>query len=137
MKYLMTIFAMAVLAGFAACSTPTNDASPTEESTMNSTPATAPIKPGETLSAKDRAACEAAGGTVGRAGLVNWEHCIMPYKDAGKVCSDNSECTGQCRNTLPAQGSGPVTGKCQANNLPFGCYGEVKNGKVTSRICVD
>ncbi len=95
---------------------------------------------GETASEAERARCEAAGGTVARDGMLGWEQCIQPYADAGKACTDNADCLGQCRLSLgddmPVMGK-PVTGKCQANDSPFGCYATVENGRATPALCVD
>lgn len=130
------IILSAVMIVIAACAAPASDANSNKDDTSTKL-AKVSIEAKENLSASDRAACEAAGGEVGRAGMIGWEHCIMPYADADKVCSDNSECEGQCRYTLPPQGNQPVTGKCQVNTLPFGCYSEVVNGKATPMLCVD
>jgi len=145
MKYLKAIFIMTGLLLLTACVAPTNEAAsePINNAPIAKPPLTKttvlhpPVQPGETINSADRATCEAAGGKVTQAGLIGWEHCAIPYPDADKVCSDSSECTGKCRYSLPPQGQGLVTGKCQADSLPFGCFAEVKNGKATPILCVD
>ena len=92
---------------------------------------------GEIATPAEREACEAAGGTVQRAGLLGWENCVIPYADGGKVCSDNSECLGQCRYTGDWPPKGDVTGLCQKDNMPFGCYSEMQGGQPTPMLCVD
>lgn len=92
---------------------------------------------GEIATPVERKACEAAGGTVQRAGLRGWENCVIPFADGGKVCSDNSECQGQCRYTGDWPPTGKVTGLCQKDNMPFGCYSEMQGGKPTPMLCVD
>jgi hypothetical protein len=95
---------------------------------------------GEKATPVERSACEAAGGTVARDGMRGWEQCIQPFADAGKACSDNADCIGQCRLSLgddmPDMGE-PVTGTCQVNDSPFGCYATVENGQATPALCVD
>ena len=90
----------------------------------------------------ERKACIAAGGAVSPQGLAGYEMCVLPYKDAGKTCSDSSECLGQCRAqslSTPQQSEATqaVKGQCQANNIPFGCYSEIIDGTVQPGLCVD
>lgn len=95
---------------------------------------------GEMATAAERAECEAAGGSVARDGMRGWEQCIQTFADAGKACTDNADCLGQCRLSLgddmPEAGK-PITGKCQATDSPFGCYATVEDGRATPALCVD
>jgi len=88
----------------------------------------------------ERARCEAAGGTVERAGRAGWERCVQTFPDAGKACSGSADCLGECRlaefGDTPEPGT-PVAGVCQANDAPFGCHTVVEDGKVLHSICVD
>ena len=93
---------------------------------------------GERATKAERELCESVDGSISRQGLAGYEMCVRPYADAGKTCQDSSECEGQCR----AQGFGStdasqVSGTCQADNIPFGCYAEVKNGIASPALCVD
>lgn len=83
-------------------------------------------------------ACLAGGGTMKQVGnLQSWK-CITPYKDAGKACTDSSQCEGECRTSVTTQpGNGPVTGACQADNGHFGCSATVEKGQLGRAICVD
>jgi len=95
---------------------------------------------GQFATSQERARCEAAGGTVRRDGMRGWEQCIQTYADAGKTCSDNAECIGQCRLALEdamPDTNASVTGTCQSTDSPFGCYATVEDGKATPAICVD
>ena len=97
---------------------------------------------GAVASAAERQSCTAAGGTISRQGLAGYEMCVLPYADAGKVCSDSSECLGQCRaqtlNTAQqSEAAQNVTGQCQANNIPFGCHSEIIGGTIQPGLCVD
>jgi hypothetical protein len=79
--------------------------------------------------------CTKAGGTWGRVGLLGTEACTLPSPDAGKQCSDSSECAGQCWSSdAPGQ---PGKGMCQPTNMPFGCHSEVLNGVVQPALCAD
>ncbi len=97
---------------------------------------------GAVASAAERQSCTAAGGTVSQQGLAGYEMCVLPYADAGKVCSDSSECLGQCRaQTLntpqQSEAAQSITGQCQANNIPFGCHSEIIGGTPRPGLCVD
>ena len=72
-----------------------------------------------------KAACEAAGGqiVVGLAGPT----CAKPTKDAGKACSDSSQCEGFCL----AQ-----TKTCTPTSPYFGCFAVLERGQ-TPTLCVD
>lgn len=82
-------------------------------------------------------ACSAKGGTIQPVGKAQIPTCVTPYADAGKACTDKSQCQGQCvlEGNLEAQGE--VTGACQKTDRQFGCYARVINGKATGAICVD
>jgi hypothetical protein len=83
------------------------------------------------------AQCSAKGGRMQPVGKAQIPTCVVPYADAGKACTDNSQCEGACilEGNLEAQGE--VTGQCQKTNRQFGCYAKVVNGKATGAICVD
>ena len=97
---------------------------------------------GAVASAAERQSCTATGGTVSRQGLAGFEMCVLPYADAGKVCSDSSECLGQCRAQIlntpqQSEATQAVKGQCQANNIPFGCHSEIISGTAQPGLCVD
>jgi hypothetical protein len=93
--------------------------------------------PGETP--PDAAACARQGGTVRPVCMLGRPMCVIPFKDAGKACTDGDQCQGDCRYS----GSGkvspdtPVTGQCQASNDPCGCFSRVEDGRITGGICID
>ena len=91
----------------------------------------------ESLAAIDREACEARGGEVRQEGMLGMYRCVTPYADAGKECRDDADCEGKCLATDDAMVGEETTGACQANDSPFGCYAEIKDGKITDAICVD
>lgn len=83
------------------------------------------------------AQCSAKGGTVQPVGRAQIPTCVTPYADAGKACTDKSQCQGACiaEGNLEAQGA--TSGQCQKTDRQFGCYAKVVNGKSTGAICVD
>ena len=82
-------------------------------------------------------ACSAKGGTIQPVGKAQIPTCVTPYADAGKACTDKSQCQGQCVLADNLETQGEVTGACQKTDRQFGCYARVINGKATGAICVD
>ncbi len=97
-----------------------------------------PIDPDVSMTASQRAACEAAGGFVERRGRRNAELCVTPFPDAGTICRDGSECQGDCivEGSVQMQTGGDV-GICQRDDALFGCFGTVENGAILRGLCVD
>ena len=94
----------------------------------------------ESLAKLDKAACAAKGGHVTQGGLLGFWGCEIPFPDAGKACSDKSDCAGRCYaadNTDRSAAPGKAKGKCQATNSPFGCHAEIDKGVVEPALCVD
>ena len=88
----------------------------------------------------DAASCKAAGGDWHPVGLLQAEACEIPYPDAGKVCTDNDQCAGQCwaEGVSPFEEAGQKgTGRCQPTNMPFGCHSDLVGGIVQPGLCVD
>lgn len=87
----------------------------------------------------ERAACEAAGGSVQPSGRLQWENCVQPFADAGKACSSDTDCAGECRYEGDAELSpgDAVAGTCQVTDAQFGCNTAVENGRIARTICVD
>ncbi|MDV3433832.1 hypothetical protein WAB97_009915 [Stenotrophomonas maltophilia] len=82
--------------------------------------------------------CQAAGGTLQRLGRLQREQCVIPYADAGKVCSRRSDCSGQCLATGEVAAGSPATGTCQRDaSQTFGCRQRIDDGKAQGTICVD
>lgn len=82
---------------------------------------------GLVLSEEERAACEAAGGYVGR-GIGPDELCIRPAMDAGNACATNADCESFCL---------AETATCGEWVPLFGCH-EVLAGEGQSvTICLD
>lgn len=90
------------------------------------------------LSVAKREACLADGGSVERRGILQAEMCVRSYADAGKVCTDGSQCEGICM--VEGQAGTPGTsaqGMCQKDDKLFGCFGVVTDGRIETGLCVD
>ena len=62
--------------------------------------------------------------------------CTIPTGDAGKSCTDSSECERRCLTGVGEPGK-QVTGQCQSSNQPFGCWAEVLKGVAQPGLCID
>ena len=106
-------------------------------------PPIAERRPPTLFTAEQRAACEAEGGRVATAGLSGDDMCAMPYADAGRSCTDGSQCVGDClldeaslRGKRPVDGM-QAAGQCQALAYPFGCRNLIEDGRLIYGLCVD
>ncbi len=86
-------------------------------------------------------ACARTGGSLEARGKRGLLMCVHPFGDAGKSCRSSSDCQGRCLatggdNGLPKVGEA-AAGQCQADDRLFGCFAELKDGKVKSSMCVD
>jgi hypothetical protein len=92
----------------------------------------------EALATIDVEECQANGGAVRGVCMFGIPACVIPYSDAGKACSDSSECEGLCwiENWGMAQGT-VATGHCTSNAQDCLCGVEVLNGKVDGGFCAD
>jgi hypothetical protein len=88
---------------------------------------------------EERAACEAVGGTIQPSGKLQWENCVQTFADAGKACSGEADCIGECRYEAEGEhvAGTEVTGTCQTTDARFGCSTVVEDGKILHTICVD
>jgi len=97
----------------------------------------------------NKESCEAKGGIWGPGGgRSRKETCSFTLSDGGKECSDTNECKGACIVRFPeitkeedeklSKGE-PVykKGSCSVIKPLFGCYGEIKDGKIYGKVCVD
>lgn len=100
------------------------------------TPAEAPEPPKMTVTSST---CAARGGQMRQVGRAQTWQCVVKYADAGKRCTDASQCEGQCEiagNSDIAAGVAAV-GVCQADSNRFGCRTTVKDGKAEATLCID
>ena len=74
-------------------------------------------------------------------GLLATPWCVVAYNDAGKDCTSGSDCEGDCRIFEMADlgADGKVHGVCQPNNVPYGCYAQIEDGKIVGGglLCVE
>jgi hypothetical protein len=86
----------------------------------------------------DKQKCARDGGTIRGVGMFGLFTCVIPYADAGKACSDTSECRGTCVAPEGAKPGSKVVGKCQSDSAGvFGCSSAVKDGIVLPGLCND
>ena len=103
--------------------------------TRDPSPSTLQVPPAEQ--------CEASGGSMQPVGLTRSPACVVPTSDGGKRCKDSSECDGRCivddwDGDRPPPVGTKVNGTCEASNLTFGCFAEVRRGRIASHfLCVD
>jgi hypothetical protein len=118
-------------------------ASPTQEPSweVDTTDVPPPVRVPETV--LDADACRARGGELRQIGRMQTPSCVIRYADAGKRCTDGSQCQGDCRAEadLPPPGRTPAApgvleGRCQADSNPFGCHTRLENGQAVT-LCVD
>ena len=77
------------------------------------------------------AACKARGGDIRPVCRRHVPTCVVRYADAGKACTDKSDCQGRC--LVGSEG----TGQCEVDDDPCGCKIEMKGGKQAGGRCVD
>jgi hypothetical protein len=78
--------------------------------------------------------CIAEGGHVQGVCMLGFPACVKPFPDAGKQCTDSSECEGMCwvqENTIRRERGEPVIGVCQDTTDTCGCWEEVKDGRLS------
>lgn len=82
--------------------------------------------------------CAARGGSWRRMGMAQTEVCEMPTGDAGKPCSDSSECESYCVAPEGVEKGAVVTGTCHGTFLRLGyCFAEVTKGHAEQSACRD
>ena len=87
------------------------------------------------ISDAERADCLARGGHVDLV-TFNTEGCVIRTKDAGKPCSDSSECDGACLAPIDQAEGSPAAGTCASEKgMFFGCVNIVSKGKASGKIC--
>ena len=82
--------------------------------------------------------CRAEGGAIRGVGMFGSPACVKPFEDAGKVCSDTSECQGLCKAPEASIVGSRSTGTCQKDTHDvYGCYDKVERGIVVGGVCLD
>ena len=91
----------------------------------------------EALATIDIDECKNRGGTVQAVCLLGTPACVVPYSDAGDLCTSSSECEGRCLQADAAEVSEAAFGVCESSNDPCGCFAELTDGVVGETLCVD
>jgi hypothetical protein len=73
--------------------------------------------------------CTSAGGHWGPMGFFRNVGCDIKTTDAGKSCSDSSQCRASCLGPKGALAGSAVAGSCSAYLANFGNVVTVENGK--------
>lgn len=90
--------------------------------------------------------CDGRGGKWGRIGLSQKDICNPPTSDAGKRCSNKSDCEGSCIAQLSVEDEEKLKaskevlildGICTPYIFNVGCQPFVSNGKIEGITCVD
>lgn len=85
----------------------------------------------------DAAECAAKGGNVRPVCRRQLPQCVIAYADAGKACTDGTQCAGDCLYEGDAAPGTAAAGRCQADSDPCGCKTPVVDGRVGQGRCVD
>lgn len=86
---------------------------------------------------EDAETCRDEGGSWIRGqDAARTQLCLKPYPDAGSPCEDEEDCNGKCLARLNSE-TDEYEGYCQKNNNPYGCFVEMKDGKVQKEICIN
>ena len=98
----------------------------------------APAPQASAPAASAESACADRGGRLERVGRAQTLQCVISFADAGKSCTDGSQCeAGRCLGPMEATPRESVTGQCQPTNMAFGCYTTISGGRMGPAICVD
>jgi hypothetical protein len=85
---------------------------------------------------REQAACDALRGSIEKVGFFS-SACVYPAPDAGRTCTDSSQCKGACVIPSEADTGESVIGHCAALVNAGGCANYVENGRATGLLCVD
>ena len=87
---------------------------------------------------KTREACESAGGTWAKFGMIQKEYCDRKPADAGKPCRSSSDCESKCYTPEQTRPGVEKEGICFDHTVTVGhCLNYVENGKTSGTICAD
>lgn len=101
-------------------------------------PPTAPASETATVAGADAAACATRSGVLRPVCRMQRPMCVRPYRDGGRICSDDDQCAGGCLyDGAAVAADGTTTGLCRKDDDPCGCVEHVVGGKRANGICVD
>jgi hypothetical protein len=87
----------------------------------------------------EKETCIASGGTWQRAGWEQKSRCVRPTRDAGKSCTDSSQCEIAClAEKKPSEDASDLKGQCAATDNPFAnCGTRIEKGRAVRTLCAD
>ena len=89
-------------------------------------------------SLKSETACLEHNGKWQKVGMLQMPTCVLAPKDAGKACSDSSECETRCLAKDPEPKAGEkADGVCADSTNIFGCQTYIKDGRSEGTLCID
>lgn len=92
----------------------------------------------DALAKIDVLACLNHGGVIKGICMSGLPTCVQQYLDAGKKCSDSTQCAGKCRIEHNfVKKDLPAVGFCSADNDPCGCFQLIKSGIAQAVLCAD
>ncbi len=84
-----------------------------------------------------RQSCEAEGGAWQKLGKLQREACVLSASDAGKSCSNKSDCEVTCITKERGKTGSEVAGQCYHSTNLFGCRTYVSSGVAQPTLCID
>lgn len=82
--------------------------------------------------------CQRDKGVVLPGNLRRDEICVKPLADAGKVCTDGSQCVGECMvEQRWSNTTDRMSGACQRNTRPPNCGAILVDGRPVPVLCAD
>jgi hypothetical protein len=95
-----------------------------------------PPQQAQSMTEAEKTDCIAKGGLVARGGKAQIESCRTRFADAGKACTDTSQCQGGCSANLVKPGASHPVGQCNTYSGQFGCQSYLAKG-VVHEMCID
>ena len=139
MRNLIVLAAFAIAAACAPAPAPAPAEPAPAAPAAEPTPAPVPDQPATPAPIADEASCKTAGGDWRPICRMQKPACVMTFKDAGKSCTDGSQCEGgKCVAEVTTATPGVAsTGKCVTNSDPCGCATLIIDGKTGPSLCAD
>jgi hypothetical protein len=82
--------------------------------------------------------CEDKGGKFGDYGLLGYNVCNLPTKDAGKPCTSSRQCQGACINKKLMGKGRRASGNCYEWRIARKeCFSQIEGGRSQGRTCND
>jgi hypothetical protein len=89
------------------------------------------------LGALSQSDCEAVDGIWKGVPEAEYALCVRKATDAGRPCSDGSQCIVGCVMSGSVEVGVKTRGICRGNDSGYGCFQEVRRGIAQDVICND